>query len=465
VLQKLIPLSPELVGRLTPLLLDTARQDAVHTLYHVVRQANKVVTQAEENRHLQHDCLIALLGETLRQHPQLGEELLSLSFQQVSSFGSHMVDLATTDWAALYQAFPHLEGKKPDIFQEQIQVVCATGQTLQDRICQAARRDGSGMVLARLVEETRLLVDWQARFFRLIYEQAHFQSQNTLAKAKRKTVSTLQPAQLQARTRLTPASQGPLFWEEPDLAVVEGCTPFFDASGRVSGYQAPDGKRYLPQLHPRTGKVRGYIESSSGALVLRKHSYDFCTPPPDSFSPYDYLHRFFKGCIGLSIIDESHNGKSKDADISQAFRQAMRAAQTRMLTSGTHYGGDILDFFHYWYGFDPSFWVDLGLGWNDATKALEQYGVVEQWTKEYESDARKGSGRTNISTSVVAAPGLSAKVIPRLLQHLVYLTVLDVGAHMPPKIEIPYGISMHDEILENARKQAQEGYDQASHVL
>ena len=94
-------------------------------------------------------------------------------------------------------------------------------------------------------------------------------------------------------------------------------------------------------------------------------------------------------------------------------------------------------------------------------KALTHYGVVQQWTKEYESDARRGSGQTDVRVSTIPAPGLSAKLIPGLLEDLTYLTVLDVGARLPPKKEIPKGISMIDPTLEQALREAERQCQQA----
>src|SRR5260370_30864241 len=125
----------------------------------------------------------------------------------------------------------------------------------------------------------------------------------------------------------------------------------------------------------------------------------------------------------------------------------MLASQTRMLTSGTHYGGDILGFYHYWFRYHPQFWRRLGLGWNDADKALSRYGVIQELTKEYESDARRGSGQTTVQVSTIPAPGLSAKLIPYLLGDMVYLTVLDLGAHMRPRIAIPDIVSIPDAAI------------------
>lgn len=185
-----------------------------------------------------------------------------------------------------------------------------------------------------------------------------------------------------------------------------------------------------------------------------KQSYGMYQPVPSSFSPYDYLYQEFPGCVALSIIDESHNGRGASTDIAHSHHLAMLAAQTRELTSGTHYGGDILDFYHYWFRFHPAFWKGLGMGWHDAAKALKLFGVIQEWTREYESDARKGSGQTDVRVSTIAAPGLSSKLIPRLLMDLIYLTVLDVGSYMPPRIEIPELVPMEDPAVRAAKDEA-----------
>jgi hypothetical protein len=201
------------------------------------------------------------------------------------------------------------------------------------------------------------------------------------------------------------------------------------------------------------------VQGDEGACYLARE------PLPDSFSPYDYLYRFYRGCVALAVIDESHNGRGRDTDIAHAHHQAMLASQTRMLTSGTHYGGDILGFYHYWFRFHPQFWRRLGLGWNDADKALSRYGVIQEWTKEYESDARRGSGQTTVQVSTIPAPGLSAKLIPYLLEDMVYLTVLDVGAHMPPRIEIPEIVSMRDAEIVEALSEAEQARREAARQL
>ncbi len=232
-------------------------------------------------------------------------------------------------------------------------------------------------------------------------------------------------------------------------------------------YAAPVEK--APTLASKRKAVSLGLSSSTGTAHGNQHSEDACyvarEPLPESFSPYDYLHRFYRGCVALSVIDESHNGRGRDTDIAHAFHQAMLASQTCMLTSGTHFGGDILGFYHYWFRYNPQFWRRLGLGWNDADKALSRYGVIQEWTKEYESDARRGSGQTNVQVSTIPAPGLSAKLIPYLLEDMVYLTVLDVGAHMPPRIEIPEIVPMRDAEIADALSEAEQARRDAARLL
>ncbi len=133
---------------------------------------------------------------------------------------------------------------------------------------------------------------------------------------------------------------------------------------------------------------------------------------PESFSPYEYALLFYRGCIGVSIVDESHNARGRATDIAHAIHQAQLAAQTTVYASGTHYGGTIDDLFFYWYRFNPRFWQRFGLGWNDVEQAMARFGVIQQWTKEKEGDARRGSGRSDITVTTVPAPGLSARLLP-----------------------------------------------------
>jgi len=108
------------------------------------------------------------------------------------------------------------------------------------------------------------------------------------------------------------------------------------ASARAISKSSGAGKRKAVSLGlpVTTGKSQDTKCNDDTSYVARE-------PLPESFSPYDYLYRFYRGCVALAVIDESHNGRGRDTDIAHAHHQTMLASQTRMLTSGTHFGGDV----------------------------------------------------------------------------------------------------------------------------
>ncbi len=172
--------------------------------------------------------------------------------------------------------------------------------------------------------------------------------------------------------------------------------------------------------------------------------------PPDSFSPYAYLYRCYPGCVAFVEIDESHNARTKTTDIGHAVHLAQRSAQTYGYGSGTQYGGTLTDFFAYWYRYHPGFWQRLGLGWEDAEQAMRRYGVIQTLTREHESTARRGSGQTDVTITTIPAPGISARLLPYLLAELIFIDVLDVGAYMPPRVEVPVVVDLRQAELQAA---------------
>jgi ribosomal protein L39E len=186
---------------------------------------------------------------------------------------------------------------------------------------------------------------------------------------------------------------------------------------------------------------------------------------PDSFSPYQYADRKYRGCIALAIIDESHNGRSATTDIAQAHHQMQLASQCRVLASGTHTGGELRHLFHYTFRYHPQFWLRLGLGWTDVDTAVRRFGVVQEHITERESDARKGSGAVDRTVATIEVPGMSATLLPHFLSEMVSIGVLDVGAYMPKLVEIPLLVAMDDPALRAHVAQAEDARTAAAAAL
>jgi hypothetical protein len=320
---------------------------------------------------------------------------------------------------------------------------------------------------------------------------ARLRSQVWLSFRERRLLDRFLAADQAATSRVLELSTTPLTLialVEPCAAAPEGYTEVRETvdgeEGVVTAYTSPDGptltpiysrwaRRWVdghdaPHVTRHTRPVKLAVAETGEDFLVTSY-YRLIAPPADSFSPYAFLYRFFKGAVALSSIDESHNARGRTTDIAQSVHFAQLSAQNYLYASGTHYGGALDGFFYYWFRFNPQFWLRLGLTWNDAEKAVELYGVVQHWSKEYESDARRGSGKTDVRESTVPAPGISARLIPYLLACIVYLSVLDVGAYMPEREEIPDIVPMEDtavtvpvEAAHQAVQEARERLSQAA---
>ncbi|HEY3228849.1 MAG TPA: helicase-related protein, partial [Roseiflexaceae bacterium] len=175
--------------------------------------------------------------------------------------------------------------------------------------------------------------------------------------------------------------------------------------------------------------------------------YALAAVSPTSWSPYDYLKRFYAGCCAFLGVDESHNTRGDNSDIARAMARAKRASQSTCYASGTHYAGSLELFYRYWFRFAPDFWLRLGYTWKDINKAIEDYGFAMYTTREVPVGDRSRSGLSEYRTSKTSAPGISSSLLPELLSEIVYIDILDVAAFMPPLFEYPEVVSLVDEEL------------------
>jgi len=184
----------------------------------------------------------------------------------------------------------------------------------------------------------------------------------------------------------------------------------------------------------------------------------------DSFSPFDYYAHYYRNCAAFTAVDEAHNLSGLNTNVGRAGHRIMRASQTRTIASGTPYPGDLGRFFFSWYRFAPEFWRGLGIGYKEVTKAIREYGLVEQVIRA-RVVTKKGTPETELSATTKSAPGISTRLLPLLLAYYIYIDVLDVGEHMPKRREIPVVVEMDDVELERARSECREKLDQANKDL
>ncbi|MDQ2997011.1 MAG: hypothetical protein M3R61_08160, partial [Chloroflexota bacterium] len=200
------------------------------------------------------------------------------------------------------------------------------------------------------------------------------------------------------------------------------------------------------------GQITARRETIRQAQLVRQHTdadprYALAPLSPTSWSPFDYLKHFYRGCCAFLGVDESHNTRGDNSDIARQVARAKRASQSTCYASGTHYAGSLELFYRYWFRFAPDFWLRLGYTWKESTKAIEDYGFAMYTTREVPSNDRSRSGLSDYRTSKTSAPGISSRLLPELLAEIVYIDILDVAAFMPPLFEYPEVVSLADDEL------------------
>jgi hypothetical protein len=190
--------------------------------------------------------------------------------------------------------------------------------------------------------------------------------------------------------------------------------------------------------------------------------YALAAVSPTSWSPFDYLKHFYRGCCAFLGVDESHNTRGDNSDIARQVARAKRASQSVCYASGTHYAGSLELFYRYWFRFAPDFWLRLGYTWKDSARAIEDYGFAMYTTREVPSNDRSRSGLSDYRTSKTSAPGISSRLLPELLSEIVYIDILDVAAFMPPLFEYPEVASLVDDELLEKVSQATEAHTTAT---
>lgn len=213
-------------------------------------------------------------------------------------------------------------------------------------------------------------------------------------------------------------------------------------------YQAGAAIRNIGST-PASRRIAG-TEVLNGQLVVRLGH-----EAPSDFSPFEYVHLKYPGCVAHHAADEAHNARGANTDIARSIHYAWRSAQTYSLLSGTISGGMLDGLYHLLYRFKPSFWQRLGLGWGDLEEAIRRYGFTQETVSEHQSDSRKGSGAIDVRVSVVPAPGMSAKLLPMLLESMIFIDAeRDLGSFMPDLEEIPDVVDMADPAVEAVLEEA-----------
>jgi hypothetical protein len=146
-----------------------------------------------------------------------------------------------------------------------------------------------------------------------------------------------------------------------------------------------------------------------------------------------FITRKLKGFFELFVIDELHEAKSKGSAQGIAAGALAEAIPRTLGLTGTIFGGYSSNLFYLLYRFSPR--IREHYAYDDDTRFVQHYGVLERVTRESYSEDGRMSRRQGRSTTTKERPGLSPAVLPHLLFNTVFLRLPDVATALPPYAE------------------------------
>jgi hypothetical protein len=137
----------------------------------------------------------------------------------------------------------------------------------------------------------------------------------------------------------------------------------------------------------------------------------------------------------LLIIDEAHNMKAAESARGYAAQDLLASAHRTVQMTGTLYNGMASSIYFLLWRALPEFrkvW-----GWADSQKFVNEYGLFEKITKQYDNDryTSSRSGYKQFSERISEKPGIHPAMIALLLPSTVFFGIRDLEVILPPYSE------------------------------
>ncbi|MBW1947847.1 MAG: ATP-dependent helicase, partial [Deltaproteobacteria bacterium] len=163
----------------------------------------------------------------------------------------------------------------------------------------------------------------------------------------------------------------------------------------------------------------------------------------------EYIKKYMHGYFDFLIADEVHELKGGSTAQGNSFGALASACKKTIGLTGTLLGGYADDIFYVLYRLSPEAMQEEGIDYNQVSRWMEKYGVLERVTKTYPRDNVYSKGKKG-RTVLKRKPGVSPTVFSKhLLNKSLFLDLEDIATDLPPISEEVRGIEM-DEELEDA---------------
>jgi SNF2 family DNA or RNA helicase len=166
----------------------------------------------------------------------------------------------------------------------------------------------------------------------------------------------------------------------------------------------------------------------------------------------EYIKKYQKGYFDFYIADEVHELKGGATAQGNSFGALSSASKKTIALTGTLLGGYADDIFYVLYRLSPKTIKDEDIEYNNVSKWMAKYGVLERTTKCKPEDNVYSRGKKKYSI-LKRKPGVSPMIFSKhLLDKCVFISLEDVAPDLPSISEEVIRVNM-DEELEDAYKQ------------
>jgi ribosomal protein S27AE len=147
-----------------------------------------------------------------------------------------------------------------------------------------------------------------------------------------------------------------------------------------------------------------------------------------------YIRQHAKGFFKLLIADEVHHYKGKATDQASAFQDLVGACRSTLTLTGTIFGGKSTSLFWLTYRLDGQ--VRRDFAFHAEGRWAARYGRLEKITRKDSSDADAAfSGRRRYYERAKEIPGISPRIVERVLPGMIFARLTDLGYALPPVSE------------------------------
>jgi len=212
---------------------------------------------------------------------------------------------------------------------------------------------------------------------------------------------------------------------------------------KKDGYLVRNNKLYCPKC-------------GNEIIVLKKKKMSKCTKCHEvlwqadnrrtkRYAKSEYIKRKFQKPFDLFIADEFHLYKAGDSAQGTAFSNFVISSKRTIGLSGTLMGGYSSNLFYLLYRMFPNL-MSKTYQYNDITKFVKKYGVLEVIEKEPNSGDGKASIQKRVTKRTVERAGISPLIFSELLlEKCIFIRLSDNGGALPKYNEHIISVEMEDE--------------------